>query len=158
MHTGLHNVYSGTAVGLAKRQARHVRLRGGVEATRSFYHRVTAAAMAVLLLAAAPASAQSPTPEPATGMSRWAFWLAESGQIADVITTEIGLAQGLRESNSMMAKRGIRIPLKLALPLVAKLVTNKAPRRVANTYGVVIGATGAGLASWNVRVIARWGK
>jgi len=92
----------------------------------------------------------------AVGMSSWAFGFALAGQAADIVTTEIGLADGLREANGYMGRRAVRVPMKLGLPLLSKWMTRKLPRRQANTMAVVLGAGGASAAAWNVSAIMRW--
>jgi hypothetical protein len=100
----------------------------------------------------------APLPESTkVGMAPWAFRFALVGQLADVITTEVALSKGLEESNQLMSRRAVRVPLKLALPFVARWAMRKVPRAHANSQGLVLGGWGAGPAAWNVYAMLKWG-
>src|SRR5437016_4420238 len=82
--------------------------------------------------------AQTLDAPPKVGLSPWAFRYALAGQLADILTTEAALAQGGQEANVLMRHRGVRIPLKLALPLLQRWAFKEMPRRQANTYAVIL--------------------
>lgn len=119
----------------------------------------TAACIACLALAllTLPSLCQAQTaPEP-TGMSGWAFWLAEAGQIADLVTTEIAQAHGVHESNVLMHYRAVRIPLKVLLPIATRYAFKDTPRSSANKRAIYLGVMGAGFSALNVTLTVKWG-
>lgn len=119
--------------------------------------RAVCLALALLTLPAICSAQTTPQPEP-TGMSRWAFWFAESGQIADLVTTEIAEAHGVHEANVLMKYRAVRIPLKVLLPIATRYAFKDKPRAQANHRAIFLSALGFGMSAVNVSLTVAWGK
>lgn len=106
----------------------------------------TLSALLLVLLLAGPVAAQD------KGQSKFAFGFALAGQVTDIVTTEMALAAGGREGNPLMRKRAVRIPFKLALPLISHWATKDFPRGRANAHAYIIGVGGFAPGAWNIYV------
>lgn len=101
---------------------------------------------ALLVLFASSAFAQE---SPKVGMSRPAFWFAESAAAYNVLSIEGAFAH-FGVYDQVIVPRVRSAAIQLALPVVVRWLVRKAPRDQANGTAITMGGWSVGYGTWHV--------